>query len=160
MTSAEVRKRNNEPITDSFKAKVSEGTQEGKFITGCLKCYLNDTEGFKYYPKRIQEFVKKVVANANEGNSSLVDQVFNRVEGKVKDVIDMNMSMSDLRPDQKELQAMDKQFQTKPKEIDNQAAQIERHGVLNKEAIQIPYDKEKAAIIDNKGSKADTNKIQ
>lgn len=151
MTLQETREYNKKPITNSRNAKISEGTQEGKFITNCLKAYLNNDEGFDYYPPRIQEFVKKIVEHANKGNSSLVDITLNRTEGKVKDVVDVNMNMSDLRPDQAEIEEQDNQFkavQHNPAEIEqetgSQTAQNGRHSELEGQAIQTPYEAEKA----------------
>lgn len=110
----EIREEKKKPVTNPDTLKRSQAAENGKFITNALKAYLNGSDSFSTYPIRIQEFVKSIVKNAIKGNSSLVDITLNRTEGKVKDVVDVNMNMSDLRPDQAEIEEQDQQFKAIP----------------------------------------------
>jgi hypothetical protein len=129
MTNQELREQNNQPLPTEDLNKRRNAALQGKFITNCLIATLHDNqEQLKYYPDKIKEIVKSIIDNAKNGNSSMMDQLLNRCEGKVKEQIDIGLKLNELRPNQLESKELDNQF----KEIPYQAAQIDSGDDLSK----------------------------
>jgi hypothetical protein len=130
MTNQELRNYNNKPFDNPKKEQISKSMQDTKMLTSCLKAYLNnDEEQLKYYSDKTIELVKKLYECAvNNPSSNAMNQVWDRNDGKVKDIVDVRINMTELRPNQLESAELDSQF----KEIPYQAAQIDSGDDLSK----------------------------
>jgi hypothetical protein len=68
-----------------------------------------------------KKYVDSLLKAAESGNVTAIQEVNNRVEGKVKDVIDLSTSIKGLQPNQEETEALDAKFSiNKGKVIDIQ----------------------------------------
>ena len=102
MKLAETREKNKQPITDEETAKRSIGTQKGKFLSDAIKAYIRGDEEYldNNCSDRLKDYVKMMYDNAKT-NSSFIQEINNRIEGKVKDEIVIEKRISDHIPDQK-----------------------------------------------------------
>ena len=100
MTNKELREENNKPITGQTETR-SRAIQTGKFVSEALKVYISgDEEKFKTYSDRLQKLVQTMYKNSIEGNNSTVQEMLNRLEGKVRDEIHVDRTISKHIPDQ------------------------------------------------------------
>jgi hypothetical protein len=101
MTNKELREENNKEITDPETIKRSIGTQQGKFLTDALKAYMRDDTEYleKHCSDRLIEYVKMIYNNA-KNNSSFIQEINNRIEGKVKDEVIIENKIANHIPDQ------------------------------------------------------------
>lgn len=82
--------------------------QTNKFIiTEEIKRRLND-------PDYLKRYVDGLFKAVDSGNVSAIQEINNRVEGKVKETIDLTTSIKSLQPTQEEQQALDDRFRIKP----------------------------------------------
>jgi hypothetical protein len=117
MTNKELREENRKPITDEMTAKISLGTQQGKFISEALRLYIaGEEEKFNKYSDRVKEFVKKVYENSLTNNNQ-AQELMNRIEGKVKDEVIIENKIAKHIPDQASKQRiLSKYKEDKPEE--------------------------------------------
>jgi hypothetical protein len=82
--------------------------QTNKFIiTEEIKRRLND-------PDYLKRYVDGLFKAVDSGNVSAIQEINNRVEGKVKETIDLTTSIKSLQPTQEEQQVLDDRFRIKP----------------------------------------------
>jgi hypothetical protein len=111
MTNAENRYLNN----NMPENKHTQAQTNKYFISQCLKAYINGNDNlFNTFSIRTQELVKSIYNAAISGNNPMLDQLLNRIEGKVKETIDLTTSIKSLQPTQEEQQALDNRFKIKP----------------------------------------------
>jgi hypothetical protein len=111
MTNQELRQQHSQPLPTDDLNKRRNAAMQGKFITNCLIATLQDNkETLEYYPDKIKEIVNSIIENAKNGNSSMMDQLLNRCEGKVKEQIEVGLKLNEIRPNQTETELLDDKF--------------------------------------------------
>lgn len=114
MTRAEERENQNKPYPNEKSAKIGIGTSQGKFISACLNAYIaGETEKFERYSDKTKELVRKMFELSKNGNASAMQEMLNRVEGKVKDEIIIENKIADHIPDQRKKQNILDKYQRK-----------------------------------------------
>ncbi len=98
MQLSEIREKKKEPINNYSMAATDK-----YIISNELKRRLLDKDYCKKY-------VNSLLEAAEKGNVTAIQEINNRVEGKVKDVIDLNTSIKGLQPSQEETEALDQRF--------------------------------------------------
>ena len=110
MTNKELRKENNKQITGQTENR-SRAIQTGKFVSEALKYYIaGDEERFNTYSDRLKILVKTIYNNSIEGNNSTIQEMLNRLEGKVRDEVIIENRISDHIPDQKKTTEITKKY--------------------------------------------------
>ena len=119
MTNKELREENNKPITGETENR-SKAIQTGKFISEALKIYISgDEERFNKYSDRLKKLVQTIYQNSIEGNNSTVQEMLNRVEGKVKDEIIIENKIAQHVPNQEKKEQIVGKFKNEESTSEN-----------------------------------------
>lgn len=110
MNLREIRENKNKPANI-----LSMSATNKFFISQCLTAYVQGNEKlFNTFSDKTKELVESIFINAIKGNQSMLDQLLNRIEGKVKETIDLNTSIKSLQPNQEEQQELDNKYKLQP----------------------------------------------
>jgi hypothetical protein len=104
VTLQEERIINSKELTDNTKIMQSRSQSNRQLLESAInKAFKED--------KRLDTFVNNLIKEAEERhNITAYQEVLNRFAGKVKEQIDFNVNIRDLRPQQEEIEALNNRF--------------------------------------------------
>lgn len=118
MTQTGIREQNRYKNSNLPANNKSMSATNKYFISQCLTAYVQGNETlFNTFSPKTRELVESIYNNATKGNQAMLDQLLNRIEGKVKETIDLNTSIKTLQPSQEEIEILENKYRLQPTTI-------------------------------------------